>query len=231
MLSKNDIKLIKSLEHKKYRDREGLFVAEGCKVVRELQKTFEMVAYYDDPAEVSRLSFLRHPQDVLAVFRIKQPTADDQHVQSVAPSPDSLVIALDRVQDPGNMGTIIRVADWFGVDTILCSEDTADVWNPKVVQATMGSLARVEVTYTDLISTIRQYEGPVYGTFLDGKNIYDTELNSNGIIVFGNEGNGISPELRKEISRRLLIPATREGAESLNVAIAAAITLAEFRRR
>ena len=231
MLSKNDIKLIKSLEHKKYRDKEGLFVAEGRKVVSELQKSFEMVAMYDDPADVCRLSFLRHPQDVLAVFRIRKSASDVRPIHDASLAHRLLYIALDRVQDPGNLGTIIRVADWFGVDTILCSEDTADVWNPKVVQATMGSLARVEVRYVDLLSAIQEYEGPVYGTFLDGDNIYDTELSSNGIIVFGNEGNGISPELREAISRRLLIPATREGAESLNVAVATAITLAEFRRR
>ena len=224
MLSKNEIKWVKSLEHKKFRDREGLFVAEGPKVVSELSKSFECVSMYEDPDDVARLSFLRHPQDVLAVFRKKEPAP-------LPLEPQGLMVALDRVQDPGNLGTIIRIADWFGVDTIVCSEDTADVWNPKVVQATMGSLARVSVVYADLPSVIERYNGPVYGTFLDGENIYDTELSKEGIVVFGNEGNGISDDVRKLVSKRILIPPTRKGAESLNVAIATAITLAEFRRR
>ena len=147
---------------------------------------------------------------------------------------DQLVLALDGVQDPGNLGTIIRIADWFGISDIFCSADTADVWNPKVIQATMGSIARVRITYTDLVALIKEAQVPVYGTLLDGDNIYQQTLSQNGIIVMGNEGNGISPEIRQLITNKLLIPDFNTGdshAESLNVAIATAITCSEFRRR
>lgn len=226
MISKGKIKLIRSLEYKKYRDKEGLFVAEGHKVVEELQKVFRCVEVFDDEDDVKKISFLQHPQGIVGLFELPD-------YASLQPSiaADSLVLALDKVQDPGNLGTIIRVADWFGIDTIYCSNDTADCWNPKVVQATMGSLARVRVVYTDLASLIDSCDCPVYGTFLDGENIYEKELTRNGIIVMGNEGNGISDEIKTKINNRLLIPPTRQGAESLNVAIATAITLAEFRRR
>jgi len=146
-----------------------------------------------------------------------------------------LCLALDEVQDPGNLGTIIRIADWFGIEHIFCSQGTADVYNPKVVQATMGALARVHVHYVNLSELIDSLPDiPVYGTFLDGTNIYEQELSQTGIIVMGNEGNGISPEVRKVINRRLYIPnypANRPTSESLNVAVATAITCAEFRRR
>jgi TrmH family RNA methyltransferase len=142
-----------------------------------------------------------------------------------------LSLALDGVQDPGNLGTIIRVADWFGIDTIYCSPDTADAWNPKVVQATMGSIARVQMIYTDLEQLISNTSLPVYATLLDGNDIYQQELSSEGIIVMGNEGNGISAPIRQLVSRKLLIPAYRIGAESLNVAIATAIVCSEFKRR
>ena len=138
---------------------------------------------------------------------------------------------LDGVQDPCNLGTIIRIADWFGISTIYCSEDTADAWNPKVVQATMGSIARVNIIYCNLRELIEKADIPVYGTLLDGNNIYEEELSEEGIIVMGNEGNGISPRIRELITHKLLIPRYHEGAESLNVAIATAITCAEFRRR
>jgi TrmH family RNA methyltransferase len=172
--------------------------------------------------ELRRVSFLQHPQRVLALFFI--PT------ESV-PSVSSLSLALDDVQDPGNLGTIIRIADWFGIDTIYCSENTADAWSPKVVQATMGSIARVNIIYTDLQELISKAQVPVYGTLLDGQDIYTQELSKEGIIVMGNEGNGISAPIRKLINRRLLIPQFHEGPESLNVAIATAITCSEFRRR
>ena len=146
-----------------------------------------------------------------------------------------LSIALDGIQDPGNLGTIIRIADWFGIRDIICSEDTVDAWNPKVVQATMGSIARVNIIYFNLpqfIDTL-PHDYPVYGTLLDGENIYTQSLTSHGLIVMGNEGNGISPEVRSRVNRRLLIPSYRtdDTAESLNVAIATAITCSEFRRR
>ena len=142
-----------------------------------------------------------------------------------------LALVLDGVQDPGNLGTIIRIADWFGIATIFCSEDTADAWNPKVVQATMGSIARVQIVYCDLQQLLKDTTLPVYGTLLDGNNIYEQELKPEGYIVMGNEGNGISAPIRQLVTHRLLIPSFRPGAESLNVAIATAITCSEFRRR
>ena len=237
MISKNQIKFVRQLEQKKFRKKEQLFVAEGPKVVGDLLRagfkahtifatnewahhglTFQEVSR----EELQRLSFLQHPQEVLAVFEI--PT------KSIASS-STLSLALDDVQDPGNLGTIIRIADWFGITNIYCSEGTADAWNPKVVQATMGSIARVNIVYTDLTEMIRNAKVPVYGTLLDGQNIYTQELSSKGIIVMGNEGNGISPAIRQLITKKLLIPQFHEGPESLNVAIATAITCSEFRRR
>ena len=147
----------------------------------------------------------------------------------------SLSLALDGIQDPGNLGTIIRIADWFGIEQIFCSDDTVDAWNPKVVQATMGSIARVNIIYFNLLEFLDTLPAdfPVYGTLLDGDNIYTQPLTPHGLIVMGNEGNGISPEIRQKVNRRLLIPSYRtdDTAESLNVAIATAITCAEFRRR
>ena len=237
MISKNQIKFVRQLEQKKYRKKEGLFVAEGPKVVGDLLRagfkahtifatsewesqgqTFQEVS----DEELRRVSFLQHPQRVLALFFI--PT------ESI-PSVSSLSLALDDVQDPGNLGTIIRIADWFGIDTIYCSENTADAWSPKVVQATMGSIARVNIIYTDLQELISKAQVPVYGTLLDGQDIYTQELSKEGIIVMGNEGNGISAPIRKLINHKLLIPQFHEGPESLNVAIATAITCSEFRRR
>lgn len=239
MISKNQIKYVRQLEQKKYRRREGRFVAEGPKVVGDLIRCgfqpcqlFATTQEWSDAQpvtedELRKLSFLQHPQQVLAVFPLPSSTDD------VTPIPTSLCLALDGVQDPGNLGTIIRLADWFGIDTIYCSDDTADAWAPKVVQATMGSIARVKMVYTDLVALIRHTTLPVYGTLLDGTDIYREELSKEGIIVMGNEGNGISPEVRELVTRRLLIPPFRKGdtAESLNVAIATAITCSEFRRR
>ena len=258
MISKNQLKYVRQLEQKKWRKREGTFVAEGPKVVGDLLKagfaprmvfaTKEWrweeerdVECKSTPAEerrewkteevtedeLRRLSFLQHPQQVLAVF--EQP--EDSAADCRADDADTLTIALDGIQDPGNLGTIIRLADWFGIGTIVCSESTADAWNPKVVQATMGSIARVRIVYTDLTTYLAKATVPVYGTLLDGDNIYGQELSRGGIIVMGNEGNGISDEVRRLVTRKLLIPAFREGAESLNVAIATAITCSEFKRR
>jgi TrmH family RNA methyltransferase len=175
---------------------------------------------------------------VLAVFPIpeseigqKGDTSSDETEQAINKLAPKLYLALDGVQDPGNLGTIIRIADWFGIDTIFCSHDTADAWNPKVVQATMGSIARVHIIYIDLAELLSHTTLPVYGTLLDGTDIYRQELTPEGIIIMGNEGNGISAPIRQLITRKLLIPAFREGAESLNVAIATAITCSEFRRR
>ena len=243
MISKNQQKLIRQLEKKKFRQREGLFVAEGPKVVGDLIRAgippkalFATEEYTADHTniyinevtteELQRVSFLQHPQQVLGLFPLPEPMVEP-------PLEGRLYLALDGVQDPGNLGTIIRLADWFGIDTIYCSNDTADAWAPKVVQATMGSIARVKVVYIDLISLLRSTFLPVYGTLLDGIDIYHEELTKDGIIVMGNEGNGISPEVRELVTRRLLIPPFNQGdtAESLNVAIATAITCSEFRRR
>ena len=249
MISKNQIKLIRQLEMKKFRSREGVFVAEGPKVVGDLLRRYDAKAIYatdgwNPPADVSqslveritddelhRISFLQHPQQVLALFPI--PKSDSS--SSLSHLTSSLSLALDGIQDPGNLGTIIRIADWFGIDTIYCSEDTADAYNPKVVQATMGSLARVNIIYTNLpefLDTLPS-DYPVYGTLLDGENIYTQPLTKEGLIVMGNEGNGISEAVRQRVNRRLLIPDFHDGdtADSLNVAIATAITCSEFRRR
>lgn len=244
MVSKSQIKLIKSLEYKKFRDRERLFVAEGRKVVGELLTAFECVGIYglqsiDDGLQsqkvwqmvsaddLQRMSFLKSPQGVLGVFRIPADEGTDE-IRA-----DSLSLALDDVQDPGNMGTIIRLADWFGIKTVYCSVGCADCWSPKVVQATMGSIARVKVVCTDLVRLVDEAKTkgcPVFGTFLDGENVYERSLPKNGLIVMGNEGNGISVALRNHITERLLIPSFSGGAESLNVAIATAIILSEFKR-
>ena len=233
------------MELKKNRREKGVFVAEGPKVVGDLLRAgykahtifcireaeyatvdARLVAVTSE--ELCKLSFLQHPQEVLAVFEIPNSLA------TACREPKALCLALDGIQDPGNLGTIIRIADWFGIDTIYCSEDTADVYNPKVVQATMGSLAHVDLVYTDLEALLRQYDGPIYGTLLNGQNIYQQELSNEGIIVMGNEGNGISPAIRQLVTHKLLIPnynPSSETAESLNVAIATAITCSEFRRR
>ena len=247
MISKNKIKYIRSLELKKNRNKEGKFVAEGFKVVDDLlalQPADLIVATQEwlhgkhfaaqtevievTEEELKKVSFLQHPQQVLAVFR--QATSGDYSIDT-----SELSLALDGVQDPGNLGTIIRIADWFGITHIYCSQDTADVYNPKVVQATMGSIARVKVEYGNLLALVESLPAdvPVYGTLLDGDNIYQQQLENRGLIVMGNEGKGISPALAKKVNRRLLIPNFPEGratADSLNVAIATAITCSEFRR-
>ena len=241
MLSKNQAKLNRSLEQKKNRERERLFVAEGPKVVGDLlQAGYKARILLDDEEDVRKVSFLQHPQGVLGVFEMKAENLDNlDHLDNLE-NPDnlgvSLSLALDGIQDPGNLGTIIRIADWFGIETIYCSKGTADVYNPKVIQATMGSIARVNVIYTDLATLIDSLPDgtPVYGTLLDGKDIYEQSLSAHGLIIMGNEGNGISPEIRKKITHKLLIPnfnMNPNGADSLNVAIATAITCSEFKRK
>ena len=244
MISKNQLKYIRQLEQKKYRRREGLFVAEGTKVVGDLLQRYRPEAVFatadwQAPAgikpqlvtddELRRISFLQHPQQVLALFPLPSVNSLPSSVNS------ELSLALDGVQDPGNLGTIIRIADWFGISTIICSEDTVDAWNPKVVQATMGSIARVNIIYINLPEFLDSLptDFPVYGTFLDGDNIYTQELTREGLIIMSNEGNGISDAVRAKVNRRLLIPDFHQGetADSLNVAIATAITCSEFRRR
>ena len=178
--------------------------------------------------ELERASLLRTPQSVLAVMPIPERRLDISSLQK------KLVIALDSVQDPGNLGTILRIADWFGIHEVLCSEGTADVYNPKCVQSCMGALARVKVFYCNLPEVLGQVEMPVFGTFLDGTDIYNEELSGEGIIVMGNEGNGISQPVAKLVNRRLYVPNYPKGSlttESLNVAVATGIVCAEFRRR
>lgn len=250
MISKNKIKYIRSLELKKNRISERIFVAEGNKLVADmlpfytckllLAKPNWMATQGDIPAEellvadeddIRKASFLKNPQDVLALFHYPE-----WNLEEADPRKD-LVLLLDGIQDPGNLGTIIRLADWFGIEHIVCSTDTADVFNPKTVQATMGALAHVKVHYTELAGYIRHWKGnsvPVYGTFLDGDNLYGRSLTKNGLLIMGNEGNGVRPEIASLADERLYIPnypQGRETAESLNVAIATAILCSEFRRR
>ena len=248
MISKATIKKIHALDMRKFRRNERLFVAEGPKLVDELCATMKPVyiaalpewisenakiasgTEYDivTPDELQKASLQKNPQQVIALFPIPEHRFCTEQLKN------ELVLMLDGVQDPGNLGTIARIADWFGIRNILCSAETADIYNPKAVQATMGALARVKFHYTDLIQLLSQYDGPVYGTFLDGENIYGQELSENGIIVMGNEGKGISQGVGEMINRRLYIPNYPIGTqttESLNVAIATSIVCAEFRRR
>jgi len=251
MISKNKIKQIHLLETKKGRKTEGLFIAEGPKVTGDLLAIYEAQSIYatkewleknihtyktvKEIVEVSedelrKISMLQHPQQVLALFSIEDKKPEINNLSK------KLCIALDGVQDPGNLGTIIRVADWFGITDIFCSYDTADVYNPKVIQATMGSIARINVYYTDLKKIVNGLPNdfPVYGTSLDGQNIYEQVLSDKGLIIMGNEGNGISQPIMEKITNKLLIPnypPERETADSLNVAIATAIVCSEFRRK
>jgi TrmH family RNA methyltransferase len=241
MVTKNQLKRITGLHQKKYRQAEGLFIAEGSKVIEELlasgfrlEQLFVTEALFPDiavdkkieitPAELKKLSALSTPNNCLAVFGIP---AERPIIES------GLLVALDDIRDPGNLGTILRLCDWFGVGQVLCSKETADLYNPKVIQATMGSIARVTVNYIDLAHFLGKTRLPVFGTFMDGANIYTQTLPVEGIIVMGNEANGISAEIEKAIGSRLGIPrfGSLQRTESLNVSTAAAIVLSEFRRR
>lgn len=247
-LSKNRIKYVQSLKDKKNRTEHGTFVAEGKKLVFDLlascrcefiagtpeglkelnsEKDVEIIRASEE--ELKKASFLKTTPSVIGVFF--QPETD----LSAISLKDKLHLVLDGIQDPGNLGTIVRLADWFGIENIFCSPDTADIYNPKTVQATMGAIARVKVHYPILADFLKKNMGlPVYGTFLEGKNIYKTGLSANGFIVMGNEGNGIRPEIEKFVTNKLFIPNYPEGvdtSESLNVAVATAIVCSEFRRR
>ena len=239
-LSKNQIKWVRSLQQKKQRDAEGVFVAEGHKCVEELRGSFELVLMVTPnnatEVEIAQMSNLRTPQGVIGVFKRRGDEAKGERQKARG---EELVVALDGVQDPGNLGTIIRTCDWFGVHDIYCSMDTADCYNPKVVQATMGALARVRVHYINLkewLEEVQKAGVPVYGTLLEGENMYEKGAitdKSKGVIIMGNEGNGISPEIRQLITHPIRIPsypADADTSESLNVGIATAIVLAEFRR-
>ena len=245
MLSKSRISLLQSLQQKKFRKQHGVFMVEGYKSVNEfINSAYQTEAIYYAPASGSKLSNLSHnintaevsltilekisslktAPDVIAV--VKMPDWDSLQPVSLK---NKFSLVLDGVQDPGNMGTIIRTADWLGIQDIMCSEDTVDVYNPKVVQATMGSLARVNVSYTDLSAILTNVAVPVYGALLNGTSIYNASFGVEGLIVMGNEGNGLRPEITRLIGEAITIPRIG-GAESLNVAIATAIFCSEISR-
>ncbi|MBN2765633.1 MAG: RNA methyltransferase [Paludibacteraceae bacterium] len=249
MISKSQMKFISSLSQKKFRDESRCFVAEGTKLVADLVTAFDCEHLFVTPEwkqfhvlpkavqpleitteELKKMSNLKSPQGILAVFRRPDYSIDNILFEN------KLCLALDGVQDPGNLGTIIRIADWFGVEDVFCSEYSADAFGPKTVQATMGAISRVRVHYVNLSDFLNNLPAgfPVYGTFMDGENIYSQQFNTSGIIVMGNEGNGISDAIAQKVNRRLLIPNYPTGvetSESLNVAVATALVCAEFRRR
>lgn len=240
MLSKNQTKLITSLGKKKYRNQNGLFVVEGLKSIQEfLASSFKLVELFtvDDAifsvdakkiniitqTELNKISFLSTPNTALALFKTEEPKNINV---------GNLIVALDGINDPGNLGTIIRLCDWFGVKDLVCSHNTVDCYNPKVVQASMGSLTRVNVTYLDLPEFL-SHQKTIYGTFMEGKNIYTSNVRQNGVLVFGNEANGIHTDVEKLVTQKLAIPqfGSIKETESLNVATATAIFLSEFKRR
>ena len=249
MISKSKIKLIASLSQKKFRDETGLFIAEGTKLVLDLSSSFycsmliataqwlsknntvkaeEIIEATE--SELKKISNQKSPQGVLAVFKKPICTFDLQELSQ------SLSLALDDIQDPGNLGTIIRIADWFGITNVFCSEYTADAFSPKTIQATMGAIGRVKVHSVNLQEFLSNCKNqiPIYGTLMDGENIYSKKLTSHGIIVMGNEGNGISAEIENLLTEKLLIPNYPIGqitSESLNVGVATALVCAEFRRK
>lgn len=245
MLSKSRISFIQSLQHKKARKEHGLFVVQGLKSVEEFANSpYQIEVVYHTSAMVPKMLKLSHkinfeeissnilekisqlktPQEVLALVKI--PT---QHGLNYTSLQKKFSLVLDSVQDPGNMGTIIRTADWFGIENIICSEDTVDAYNPKVVQATMGSLSRISVHYVDLEATLPETELPIFGTLLEGTSLYQTNFGSEGLLVMGNEGNGITEPIKKLITTAITIPGSGN-AESLNVAIATAICCSEIQR-
>ncbi|MBC3757248.1 RNA methyltransferase [Hyunsoonleella sp. SJ7] len=244
MLSKNKIKFITRLGQKKYRQQEGLFVVEGIKIINELlASSFELYQLYTTEAfnidansdnygkealisesNLQRISFLRTPNKALGVFKIPEAKKIDT---------SDLVVALDDVRDPGNLGTIIRLCDWFGVKDLVCNKQTVDCYNPKVLQATMGSIARVNVSYVDLDKFLSESKIPIFGAFMDGENVYQNQLPEQGVLVMGNEANGISKAIEAIVNQRIAIPrfGDLKATESLNVATATAILLSEFRRQ
>jgi len=240
MLPKSRYKLIASLQQKKYRTKNGLFVAEGLKVINELIRSpyklsFICTTVDDDldfnadeifqitDAELRKISFLKTPNKALAVFEIPEEAKIDDK---------GLTLVLDDVRDPGNLGTIIRLCDWFGVNQLICSENTVDCYNPKVVQATMGSIARVEVVYTNLAQFLEEESRPIYASVMNGESIYKDNLAEDGVLIMGNEANGISSEIQQKSTQLITIPrfGKLQQTESLNVAMATSILLNEFRR-
>jgi TrmH family RNA methyltransferase len=255
MLSKNKIKLIKSLELKKYREKENLFVVEGDKLAKELflsskynisslfatqewlkqnpnfEKYFPRDTSIISKDDIKKISALTTPQDVICLAELHK--TEQQEIKYN----DQLVLVLDRIQDPGNMGTIIRVCDWFGIDNIICSPDSVDFYNQKVIQASMGAVFRVNVIYRELdplFKSIQHLNIPIYGATLDGENLYNSKLTENGILIMGNESKGIDNCLIPYINKKVFIPffpKDNKRSESLNVGVATAIICAEFRRR
>lgn len=245
MITKAEIQLVRSLNDKRNRDQEGLFVAEGEKLIAEIRSShlrirriYALEGLFSgeevctvSPKEMERLSLLKSANRALAVVEIPHYKLNINNLK------DNLTLALDEVQNPGNLGTIIRLADWFGIRDILCSPTSADCFNPKVVQATMGAILRVRVHYVDLPHTLEQAQQagiPIYGTFLEGENLYETDLSTAGIVLMGNEGRGVGRACASTVNRKLYIPpypADQPTSESLNVAMATGIVCAEFRRR
>lgn len=238
MVSKGQIKLISSLGQKKFRDKAGLFVAEGPKIISELREAglklhalFSVIdsedtsenVYSITETELQKISALKSPNTSLAIFEIPKPNKINS---------EGLILVLDAIRDPGNLGTIIRLCDWFGVTQLLCSPDTTDCYNPKVIQATMGSIARVSVHYLNLSEYLEKNTLPVYGAVLNGSNIYTSVMPKNAIVVMGNEANGISEAITARLDHKITIPqfGKTQKTESLNVATATAIVLSEFCR-
>ncbi len=243
-MTKSEIQQVRSLHDKSGRMEHGAFIAEGEKLIGEiLQSSLTILKIYAldgvfcgeanvsvervSPKEMERISTLKSANNSVAVVEIPSYELDCEGLKG------HLVLALDGVQNPGNLGTIIRLADWFGIEDILCSPTTADLYNPKVVQATMGAITRVRVHYAPLVPLLKRSGMTIYGTTLNGENIYSKTLASSGIIVMGNEGQGVSHEVAELLNERLYIPpfpADNNNSESLNVAIATAIICSEFRR-
>jgi len=238
MLSKSQIKLITSLKQKKYRQQYGFFVVEGVKTIRELlqsnlelQKLYATASFNIDAkdeviisdSDLKRISFLTTPNKALAIFKIPESKPIDN---------SGLIVALDSIRDPGNLGTIIRLCDWFGVKELICIKETVDCFNPKVIQATMGSITRVNVSYMNLVPFLRGIETSVFGAFMEGENVYHKTLPKTGVLVMGNEANGVSKEVEAVITEKMSIPrfGDLQATESLNVATATAILLSEFSR-
>lgn len=238
MLSKSQIKLITSLKQKKYRQQHGFFVVEGVKTIKELlQSDLELYKLYTTEtfnidaknevvisnSDLKRISFLVTPNTALAIFKIPNQKSIDT---------SGLIVALDDVRDPGNLGTIIRLCDWFGVKELVCSKKTVDCYNPKVIQATMGSITRVNITYVDLMLFLKESITPVFGAFMEGENVYNKTMPKQSVLVMGNEANGISKDVETIITEKIAIPrfGDLQATESLNVASATAILLSEFKR-
>lgn len=248
MISKNTLKLYTQLQQNKYRKLQQLFIAEGIKTVSDLYNSnYECIRilisnkfnekeflsfepqFVEDVAfeDIKRISSFKNPQPVLGIFKIPELSFEQEKVES------GLTILLEDIQDPGNLGTIIRIANWYGIENIICTPNSVDIYNPKVVQASMGSLTKVNVFYEPLQPIVLSTKLPVYGTFMNGTNIYEGNLNEKSFILLGNEGKGISEELEKLVTNRITVPSfstTKNTTDSLNISVAAGIICSEFKR-